>query len=53
MYVYCVYPAVLKSPKQLPDCLKRAETNVVLIVFDGVHCEVSAYTGTVTYRRST
>jgi len=25
-YVYCVYPAMLKSPKQLPNCLKRAET---------------------------
>ena len=33
MYVSCVYPAMLKSPKQLPNCLKRAETNVVLIVF--------------------
>jgi len=21
MYVYCVYPAMLKSPKQLPTCL--------------------------------
>ena len=33
MYVYCVYPAMLKSPKQLPNCLKRAETSDVLIVF--------------------
>jgi hypothetical protein len=31
--VYCVYPAMLKSPKQLPNCLKRAETSLVLIVF--------------------
>jgi len=40
MYVYCVYPAMLKSRKQLPNCLKRAETIIVLIVFNGVLCEV-------------
>jgi hypothetical protein len=44
MYVYCVYPAILKGPKQLPNCLKKAETSIVLIVFNGVICDVSAYT---------
>ena len=39
-----------KRPKQLPNCLKRAETNVVLIVFDGVLVEVRVYTATVFYR---
>ena len=48
-----------KAPKQLSNCLKRAESHVVLIVFDGVLCEVRAYklislSGvTVSYRRST
>ena len=27
MYVYCVYSAVSKSPKQLPNLLKRAKTS--------------------------
>jgi len=36
MYVYDVYPAMPKSPKQLPNCMKRAETILVLIVFNGV-----------------
>jgi hypothetical protein len=36
-YVYYVYTAMSKSPKQLPNCRKRAETIVVLITFDGVH----------------
>ena len=27
MYVYCVYPAKLRSQKQLPYCLKIAETS--------------------------
>jgi hypothetical protein len=40
MYVYCVYPAISKSPKQLPSCLKISETSVVLIVFNGVICDV-------------
>jgi hypothetical protein len=44
MYVYCVYPAISKSPKQLPNFLKIAETSVVLIVFNCVVCDVSAYT---------
>ena len=32
----------VKSPKELSNCLKRAETSVVLIVFDCVLCEVRA-----------
>ena len=32
-----------KAPKQLSNCLKRAETSVVLIVFDCVLYEVCAY----------
>jgi hypothetical protein len=38
----------VKSTKQQPSCLKIAETIAVLIVFNGVICEVSAYTVTVT-----
>jgi hypothetical protein len=34
---------MLKTPKQLLNCLKRAEKSIVLIVFDGVLCEVFAY----------
>jgi len=50
MYVYCVYPAMSESPKQMPNCLKRAETIVVLIVFNSVLCHVCTYSGTVSYR---
>ena len=48
-----------KSPKKLSNCLKRAETSVVLIVFDCVPGEVRASNlisingVTVSYRRST
>ena len=52
MYVYCVYPAISKSPKQLPNFLKIAETSVVLIVFNCVVCDVSAYTVVVSFCRS-
>ena len=44
MYVHCVN--ILQgqtSQKQLPICLKLSEPSVVLIVFDGVPCEVSLY----------
>ena len=30
MYIYCVYPVISKSPKQLTNCLKIAATSVVL-----------------------
>ncbi len=33
-----------KTPKHLPNCLKIAETSVVLIICDGVICDISAYT---------
>ena len=46
--VYCIDPAMSKSPKLMPNCLKRAETNFVLIVFDCVPCEIWAYTVTCT-----
>ena len=36
MYEYCVYTAVPKSQKIMSNCVKRAETNIVLIVFSGV-----------------
>jgi hypothetical protein len=39
----CIYRVISKSPKKLSNCLKRAETSVVLIVFDCVPCEVRAY----------
>jgi len=42
-----------KCPKQLPNYLKRAEVNVVLIVFCGVLFEICAYTVTISYRCST
>ena len=44
-------PVMLKIPKQLS--YKRTETNVVLVGFYGVLCEVCAYTVTVSYRCST
>jgi hypothetical protein len=36
MYVYCVYSVMPKSPNQLLNGLKGAETIIVLIVFNGV-----------------
>jgi hypothetical protein len=59
IYVYCIYRGTSKAPKQLSNCLKRAETSVVLFVFDCVLGEVRAYNlisinaVTVWYRRST
>ena len=43
MYIYFAYPAKWKSTKQLSNCLKIAETNIVLIVFNGVFCELRVY----------
>ena len=42
-----------KSQKQLSNCLKIAETSVVLIGFNGILCEARAYTITVSFCRST
>jgi len=53
MYEYCVYPAMSKGPKQLPNCLEKAETSVLRKVFKGVNCDVSAYTVTVSFHCST
>jgi hypothetical protein len=47
MYIYCVYPEIPKCQKQLSNCLKRAETTIVLIVFNGVLCDLHAYTVTI------
>ena len=51
MYAYRVYHAMSSTIKQLQRGL--AETNVVLIVFNGIFYNVRAYTVTVPYRRST
>ena len=53
MYTYCVYPAMSKSPKQQSNCLKRAETWVVLIVFRWGSPEVRTYIVAVSYHRAT
>ena len=53
MYVYYAYPAISQSPKQLPNRLKIAKTSVVLIVVNGVICDVCVYTVTVSFCRST
>jgi len=50
MYTYCVYPAMSKSQRQVPSCLKRAETS---IVFNGVLYHTCTYTVTVSYHHST
>ena len=42
-----MYSAMSKCPKQLPQCVKIAERNVVIIVSNGVLCEVRAYAVTV------
>ena len=39
--MYCVYPTMSKIPKQLPNCLKRAETSVDQIVLDGILSDLS------------
>jgi len=44
---------MLKSPKQLSNCLKIALKGAVLIIFHDVFCAVRAYTAAVSYRRST
>ena len=43
MYVYCIYRVISKAPTKLSNCLKRAETSVILIVLDCDLCEVRAY----------
>ena len=44
MYVYCFYSSMTKMFKQLSNSLKRAETIVTLIVFNGIPYYMSAYT---------
>ena len=48
----CMLCLSCKSQKHLPNGLKRAETSVVLIVFDGVLCEICVYTVTVSQHES-
>ena len=43
MYVYCVYPAISKSPKTLAKLSGNNESKVVLIVYNGVICDVRDY----------
>ena len=40
---YIVSIVLFQKPQRNSNCLKRAETSVVLIVFDCVLCEVRAY----------
>ena len=47
MYIYCVYPGILKSPKHLSNCLEIIETIVIIIVFNGVIRDVRAYIITI------
>ena len=42
-----------KCPKQMPNCLKKAETSVILIDFSGVLYHICTYTVTVSYHHST
>jgi hypothetical protein len=49
MYVYCVYPVMLNSSKQLSTYVTRAETSIVPIVFDDVLYDVRAYIIIVSY----
>jgi hypothetical protein len=36
-------PKPKSRPRQLPNCLKRAETIVIVIIFNGFLCEVCTY----------
>ena len=47
-----VYPSMSISSKLVPNCLKIVETSVIIIVFNGVLCEVCVYTGTVALQES-
>jgi hypothetical protein len=38
MYIYCVYPAMSKSQKDLPNLTGKRETGIVVIVFNGILC---------------
>ena len=53
LILYCVYPAISKSPKHLSNSLKITKASVIVIVFNGVICDVSTSTVTVSFCRST
>jgi len=38
VFIYCVYPAMSNNPKQLPNCLKTAETSILLVVRCALSC---------------
>ena len=42
MYVYCVYPAMSKSSNTCENVTDKAETCIVLIVFNGIAYHVIA-----------
>ena len=44
---HCLWHGELKVQEQLPNCLKIAETRVVLIIFNGLICDIGNYTVTV------
>ena len=52
MYDFALKFNIAKSPKQVPNCLKIAETSVI-IVFNGVLCDVRTYTVAVSCHDST
>ena len=50
--ILVAYPEMSQSARRLSNCLKKAETGVVLNIFNGVLYQFSAYTATVSYRTS-
>jgi hypothetical protein len=53
MYVYCVYPAMSNSPKQLQNCPEKSKIECRSSRFNGVLSHVRAFTVTIFHRRST
>ena len=55
VHVYYIYPTVSQSPKQVPNCLKNSGNtqSFVIIVFNGVLCEVLTNTIALSHCRST
>jgi hypothetical protein len=43
----------IKESKQLPNFLKIAETSVILIIYNVVICDISAYTVAISFCCST
>ena len=53
MYIYLFCKVKSQQQQKLPNRLNRGETNIILIVFDGVLCEIHTYTATVSYSHLT